>query len=99
MAKAPAGSAWLGHGTSSSIEAAKLGAEAQRLLGDDDGLRARHGRPGVDLARPHIGLVVKPGLGDEDGEQAENDGKPDHDDGAGTHYLKRPEYFLTCVGR
>ena len=75
----------------------KLGAEAQGLLGDDDRLR-RDRRPGVDLARPHIGLVVKPGLGDKDGEQAENDGKPDHDDSAGTHCLKRPEYFLHVSG-
>ena len=39
----------------------------------------------LEILCPHIGLVVEPDLRDENSEQAENDGKPDHDDGAGTH--------------
>jgi hypothetical protein len=42
-------------------------------------------------------------LGDEHGEQAEDDGEADHDDGAGTHgglsRLTRPETALVYSGR
>ena len=61
----------------------ELGAEAQRLLGDHDGLRRDRLRR-FDL-RAQAGLVVQPDLSDEHGEQAEHDGKPDHYDGTGTH--------------
>jgi hypothetical protein len=55
------------------------------LLGDDDCLRCDLRLVRIDIPRPHIGLVVEPDLRDEYGEQAENNGKPNHDDGTGTH--------------
>jgi hypothetical protein len=62
----------------------EFGAEAQRLLGNDDGLHRHRLLVRLEIRRLHVGLVVEPCLGDEYGEQAEHDGEPDHDDGAGT---------------
>ena len=83
LAKAPGGIASAGHGTSLSIGRLERGAEAQRFLGDHDGLGGD--RLGFQIARLLVRLVVEPDLRDEYGEDAEHDGKSDHHDGAGTH--------------
>jgi len=54
----------------------------------------------LDILRPQTGLIVEPDLSDEHREQAEDDGKPDHDDGTGTHgdkpRLTQPKSSSVC---
>jgi len=73
----------------------EFSAEPQRLFGDDDGSCRHRLLVRLEILRLHAGLVVEPDLGDEYREQAEHDGKPNHDNGAGTQgflpRLTRPE--------
>ena len=63
----------------------ELGAEAQRLARDDDGLRRDRLLVRLEAAHAHLGLAVEPRLRDENRKQSEQDGEADHDDGADTH--------------
>jgi hypothetical protein len=59
---------------------------AQRLLRNDDSLRGNLRLVvRVEILGAHVRLVVEPDLGDEHGDQTEDDGKPDHDYGTGAH--------------
>src|SRR6202043_2192736 len=60
-------------------------AEPQRAIGNHDrALRRWHFALRVDASQARIGLVVEPGLRQEDREQSEQDRKAYHDDGTGT---------------
>jgi hypothetical protein len=64
---------------------AEIGAEAQRLRSDDDRLRRDRLLLRLETLRAHLGLTVEPGLREKHRDQAEQNGEPDHHDGAGTH--------------
>ena len=74
-----------GQGISRNDVAAELGAEAQRLASNDDRLRRDRLLLRLETPRAHLGLAVEPGLREKHRDQAEQDGEPDHHDGAGAH--------------
>ena len=82
LAKAPAGSAFSGHGISRSAERGEFVAEPQRPAGDHDRARRRVRRfcCASRLFMRCVRLVVEPGLRQEDREQSEQDCKADHDE-------------------
>ena len=59
--------------------------EAQRLCRDHDGARRHRLLVGLEALHALLGCAVEPDLRDENREQAEQHGKPDHDDGACAH--------------
>jgi hypothetical protein len=63
----------------------KLMAVSQRFRRNHHGRRRHRLLVGFEAAHAPLGLAVEPALRDENREQAEDDGKPDHHDGAGTH--------------
>jgi hypothetical protein len=82
LLKGPGGNRFLRPWHLAQRQGAKLTAEPQRFCCNDDGLRYHRLSLRLQILRAHFSLAVQPGLRDENGEEAEDNGEADHDYGA-----------------